>query len=125
MRPSARFAVHRTLILRLVWLGLALALPTGCRQQPETTAPSEHKGARIHILADHFATPIRNYQIFLLEKLVKSRPFMTLVKYNAGGDVARQAQQVQASVQDHADYLVVFPVNAEKLAPTLRQALAR
>jgi ABC-type sugar transport system substrate-binding protein len=92
------------------------ALPCACgRKEAPTT--------RVAILADDVADPMRHYQLTLLEKLIRTRAHMEVTTAHAGGDAEVQIRQVRESVQAHAAFLMVFPTDAEKLAPGLREAV--
>jgi ABC-type sugar transport system substrate-binding protein len=103
-------------VLKMLLAALAVALPCGCERK-------EAAKTRVAILSDDVADPMRNYQITLLEKLIHTRADMEVTTLHAGGDSEVQSRQVRESWQGHAAFLMVFPADAEKLTPVLREAV--
>lgn len=109
-------------LLQLALAALALVLPCSCgRKAPE---PGASDMIRVAILADNNVNPMRNYQATLLEKLIRTRPRMEAATVHAGGDAEVQLRQVREAVQAHAAFIMVFPQDAGKLTPALREAMA-
>jgi ABC-type sugar transport system substrate-binding protein len=103
-------------VLKMLLVALAVALPCGCGRK-------EVAKIRVAILSDDVADPMRNYQITLLGKLIHTRADLEVTPMHAGGDSKVQSRQVSECVRDHVAFLMVFPADAEKLAPALREAV--
>lgn len=95
---------------------LAMALPCSCGRK-------EIAKIRVAILSDDVVDPMRDYQITLLTKLIHTRDHMEATTLHAGGDSEVQSRQVRESVRDHVAFLMVFPTDADKLTPVLREAV--
>jgi ABC-type sugar transport system substrate-binding protein len=100
----------------------------GCgRKTPgsgERGATADTGDTRVAILADNSVNPMRNYQVTLLERLIRTRPHMLVSTVHAGGDAGVQSRQVREAAKAHAAFLMVFPQDAAKLAPALHDVMA-
>jgi ABC-type sugar transport system substrate-binding protein len=124
MIPSSEIAGPVSSFARIVLFILAFVGCVGCkREQPDSRSPKPQV-TRVAILADNLSNPMRNYQTTLLERLVRTRPRMEVSTVNAGGDAAVQSRQVRDAVSAGAAFIMVFPQDAEALAPALRDALS-
>lgn len=105
--------------------GTSASLPTIATASITRARQPRKKGERIPIaiLMDNTVAPMRNYQVALLDRLIRTRPLMDVLSYDAGGDPELQATQVRQVVSKGAAFLVVLPVDATTLAPVLREAL--
>ena len=121
LRSTPTAVVRRILALTFVAAGLL----TGCRDEKSMPDATGGSGVRVVILADSLVSPMRNYQTILLQRLVRTRPRMEVVTYDAAGDAERQMKQVRHVTGEGADFIMVFPQDAAALTPLLREALAK
>ncbi len=80
------------------------------------------KRLRFAISVDGLTNPMRNYQVALLERLIRTRPGIDLTLLDARGDMAVQGEQLKKMITDGVDYLFVFPQNVEVCVPIMRNA---
>lgn len=121
--PRSTFlpVLPRFLALILVASGML----TGCRDEKPTPGAPVKTGVRVVIFADSLVPPMRNYQTILLQRLIRTRPRMEVLTYDAAGDAGRQIEQVRHVTSEGADFIMIFPQDAAKLAPVLREALVK
>jgi ABC-type sugar transport system substrate-binding protein len=115
-------------MLGIALMACALLLSCGCgRKSPETDEQSSKAKVgitRVAILVDDSASPMRTYQLSLLERLIRARPHMEVSTVHAGGDAEVQIRQVREAMQTRVGYIMVFPQDAGKLAQVLRESTA-
>lgn len=108
-------------------LACGLMLLTGCDGTDAGTSSLKskpEKRMRFAISVDTLTNPMRNYQVTLLERLIRTRPGIDLTMYDAHGDTATQREQLKKIAGEGADYLMIFPQDAEDCVPVLRSMKA-
>lgn len=125
MRPALRSISPALAQMVQVVTVVAFSMLTGCRDGEPLPDAADKSGVRVVILADSLVSPMRNYQTILLQRLVRTRPRMEVLIYDAAGDAERQIQQVRHATGEGADFIMIFPQDAAQVAPVLRDALAQ
>lgn len=100
---------------------------TGCDGPDGGRSPFKklpEKRLRFFIAADSLADPMRNYQVSLLERLIRTRAGVDLTILDARGDAATQLEQLKKIAADGADCLLLFPRDLETGSPVLRSIKA-
>jgi ribose transport system substrate-binding protein len=123
MIPSVVRADPISSFTRIVLLVIVFVWSVGCDREKPDSSGAKPEVTRVVILADTLTNPMRNYQVTLLERLVRTRPRMEVSIVNAGGDADVQSRQVRDAVSAGAAFIMVFPQDTENLAPALRDAL--
>ncbi|CAN5842737.1 hypothetical protein BH11VER1_BH11VER1_22920 [soil metagenome] len=100
---------------------------TGCdgpdgRKFPFKSMPE--KRLRLVVAADSLTDPMRNYQVTLLERLIRTRAGVDLMILDAHGDTATQVTQLKKIAAEGVDCLMVFPRDVEATGPVLRSIKA-
>lgn len=96
---------------------------TGCDSPEGGKLPFQvkpEKRLRFFIAADTLTNPMRNYQVTLLERLIRTRAGLDLQIFDARNDAAVQVAQVKKLAAEGVDCLMVFPRDAAALGPALR-----
>lgn len=109
------------------FLACGLMALTGCDGSASgklSLKVAPEKRLRFFIAADTLTDPMRNYQVTLLERLIRTRAGVDLTVLDARGDVATQVTQLKKIAADGADCLMVFPRDVEACSPVLRSIKA-
>jgi ABC-type sugar transport system substrate-binding protein len=124
--PSPRMCLWHLLFFSLAVLTFASCKPKDPQEQYGAPPSREAKDSRIKIaiLVDTPDIPLRNYQCALLERLIRTRPSMSVMTYGAGGDAAEQARQIRTAQTSGAKFIVIFPLKESVVSPALRGAVA-
>lgn len=104
-------------------LACGLILLTGCdgpdAGQLPRKSPTE-KRLHFAIAVDSLTNPMRNYQVTLLERLIRSRAGIDLTVLDARDEASTQVTQLKKIAEDPLDCLMIFPRDLEACGPLLR-----
>ncbi len=96
--------------------------PLGISCGKKDGAPKDQSSqVNIAALFDSRRDPFRNSQSHLLQRLVQTRGATKLRMWDAAGNANLQSNQFAAALAARPDFIFVFPVNPEVLAPALNR----
>ena len=115
------FTMSRATVMRALAVGMALCAAVGCGKKPAESAAA----ARYLVVFSQCnnAEPYRAAQNALLRKLFAEYPDVNLVITDAQQDNARQISQIETSIRQKPNLLIVAPNERAPLTAEDRQLL--